>query len=287
MNVTSDTLEGNGPNGLNWGPVIAASLLFHAAAVALMFFVPDSISIRRPHPGVVYEVQLVEMPGDGTRGKAAAPQKAAAEPQAETKKAVSIPEKKPARRIAPVQREKKPVIVAKKTAKAAVQPENKKQHVSASELIDRAISRIERKEKAKVAPPSKTTGESHLERALAGVEARTREQGGTGTGRAGGITGTAMQIYQAKVHDRISGNWSYPVALQGGENLEATVVLTVQRDGTITSTRIARQSSNKVFDESVLRAIERSDPLPPFPEVYRRSHDEIEIHFNLEELKKY
>jgi len=292
MNATWDTLEGNRPNGLKWGPVIAASLLFHAAAVAGMFFVPESISIRRPHPGVVYEVQLVEMPGGGGQGKAAAPKKPAAQPKTESpaksKKAVSIPEKKPARRIAPVQREKKPVVVAKKTAKTDTKPAKKKKEVSPSELIERAISRIERKEKAKTPSPSKTSGEGHLEQALTGLEARAREQGGTGSGREGGFMGTAMQIYMAKVHDWISSNWSYPVALQSGEeNLEATVVLTVQRDGTITSTRIAQRSSNTIFDESVLRAIERSDPLPPFPEVYRRSHDEFEIRFSLEELEEY
>lgn len=289
MNVTWDTLEGNGPNGLKWGPVIAASLLFHAAAVGLMFFVPETLSIRRPDPGVVYEVRLVDMPGNGGRGEAAAPEKKAAPPRAEAKKAVSIPKKKPARRIAPVQREKKPVIVAKKTAKIDTKPTKEKWEVSPSDLIDRAISRIERKEKAKAAPPPPKTGAGHLERALADVESRARSQiGGTGSGRGGGVMGTAMQIYKAKITDHISGNWSYPVALQSGEEgLEATVVLTAQRDGSITSTRIAKRSSNTIFDESVLRAIERSDPLPPFPEVYRRSHDEIEIRFNLEELKKY
>lgn len=286
MSATWDTLGENSQNGLKWSPVIGASVILHALAVAIMCFVPESISVRRPHSGTVYEVQLVEMPGKRGPGKAAAPTKPTTPAQTEEKKALSIPEKKPARRIAPAQREKKPVIVAKKTAKVETKPSKKAQKASPSELIDRAISRIERKEKAPPPSPSKNTEPNHLERALAGVESRAREKGG-GTGRAGGVTGTAMQIYKAKVHDRIYGNWSYPVALQSDRNLEATVVLMVQRDGTITSTRIAKRSSNTVFDESVLRAIERSNPLPPFPEIYKRNHDEFEIRFSLEELEKY
>ena len=40
-----------------------------------------------------------------------------------------------------------------------------------------------------------------------------------------------------------------------------------------------------MFDESVMRAIERSDPLPPFPEGFLKSFEEIEINFNLRELE--
>jgi colicin import membrane protein len=40
-----------------------------------------------------------------------------------------------------------------------------------------------------------------------------------------------------------------------------------------------------LFDESVLKAIERSNPLPPFPDSYRMSQDELQITFNLSDLE--
>jgi colicin import membrane protein len=92
-------------------------------------------------------------------------------------------------------------------------------------------------------------------------------------------------MYQAEVEDKIKSNWSYPVALQSREDLEAIVVVMVKGDGTILKTEMKKGSSDPIFDESVLRAVKRSDPLPPFPEGYRKSYDEIEIKFNLKDLQ--
>lgn len=272
-----------------------ASLLFHAVLFSVLLYFPESLAVRKPFPGVVYEVDLVEMPGDSGAAKTPAPAEKEAEstPKAEAPepgpKAVSLPEKKTARRIEPIKNDIKPVIVAKRTAKTKTTPVKKKE-VSASELIDRAISKIDRKVKAEAAPKKKTpTQGNHLEKALASLEAKAGEDSGSrgsGEGRsgAGGVAGTVMQIYQAKVHNWISSNWSYPTALSRDKDLEVIIVLDVQRDGRIVATRIASRSSDPVFDESVIRAIERSDPLPPFPDVYRRNHDEFEIRFNLDEL---
>jgi colicin import membrane protein len=88
-----------------------------------------------------------------------------------------------------------------------------------------------------------------------------------------------------EVEEWVKSNWSFPVALEREKDLEATVLLLVKRDGTIAKTRFLKRSSNSIFDESVARAIKRSDPLPPFPEGYKKSQDEIEITFNLKELE--
>jgi colicin import membrane protein len=50
--------------------------------------------------------------------------------------------------------------------------------------------------------------------------------------------------------------------------------------------RFKTRSSFPLFDQSVLRAVERSDPLPPFPEGYMKTSEEIEINFNLKELEE-
>jgi colicin import membrane protein len=93
-----------------------------------------------------------------------------------------------------------------------------------------------------------------------------------------------MALYQMEVEAKIKSNWSYPIAMDK-QKLEAVAVLVVKQDGTITKTRLEKRSSSTLFDESVLKAIERSNPLPPFPESYRKSYDELEITFNLKDLE--
>ena len=107
-------------------------------------------------------------------------------------------------------------------------------------------------------------------------------------GPAGPVAGITIQIYRMEVETRIKDNWAYPVALSDPkslENLEAVVVLTVKRDGSIIKSEFKKRSGNPIFDESVLKAIERSEPLPPFPEGFLKSYEEIEINFNLKELQ--
>jgi len=60
----------------------------------------------------------------------------------------------------------------------------------------------------------------------------------------------------------------------------------VLRDGTISQFTFKKRSGDAIFDESVAKAIERSNPLPPFPEGFLKSSEEIEINFNLRELEE-
>ena len=90
-----------------------------------------------------------------------------------------------------------------------------------------------------------------------------------------------MQIYRLEIEDVIKGNWSYPVALNGRADLEAVIILLVRNNGSIENTRFEKKSRNTLFDESVLKAIDRSDPLPSFPKGYNKTHEEFVITFNL------
>ena len=250
--------------------MVVISFLFHLAVFSVILFVPESFPTRS-FEGVVYEVNLVEMPlGRDLKPQAPGPTRK------EKKSATLIKKDRRAKRIQIVKKEKKPLVIAKRTVKKKTSI-IKKPKVSASELIARAISRIETK--------VKTADKSPIDRAISKLESKVREQGRSpsGGGRAG--TGIAMRIYQAEVEERIKSNWSYPVALQSKRDLEAIVVVMVKRDGAIVNIQLKKRSGSAIFDQSVLRAVERSGPLPPFPEGYRRSQDEIEIKFNLRELE--
>jgi len=222
-------------------------------------------------------VNLVEMPG-----KESAASESKGVPPARKAEAV-VRKESPAKRIpeAPKPREK-PVVIAKKTLEKAPSPVEKPK-VSPSELIEKALSKIEKEVKS----------EQHLDKALAKLENESSESksahGPPADERPGGGIGspgsTIMQIYQAEVESLIKSNWHYPVAMDSQRDVEALVVLMVKRDGTIVKSRFEKRSGNVLFDESVLKAIERSDPLPPFPESYTRSYEEFGINFNLKDFE--
>ncbi|MFH1243699.1 MAG: TonB C-terminal domain-containing protein, partial [Pseudomonadota bacterium] len=246
-----------------------------------LFFVPESLSItRRPYGAIVYEVDLVEMP---TRG-AAKSEGGTVSKARTTDTPVKIEPK--AKRIETTKKEEKPLVISKKTVEKPAVP-IKKPEVSPSELIDKAISRIEKKVE------SEEQSEEHVDMVISRLQTKVGDQketlpgspGPEGSGKAMG--GTAIQLYQMEVESWIKSKWSYPVAMDNARDLVAVVVLTVKSDGAILKTRFDKRSSSAIFDESVSKAIERSNPLPPFPESYSKLYDkdEIEINFNLKDLQ--
>lgn len=256
---------------MGWRPMLVLSVLFHLAIFSVVLFVPEAMPTRR-FEGVVYSVNLVEMPAGtdlklrGTSTKTG------------TKGKTIVKTDARAKRIKEQKKEKKPLVIAKRTVKSKAST-IKKAKVSPSEMIDRAISRIEKKVKSEEKPD--------IDRAITKLESELGNHYGPGPTEGRPISGIPIQIYQMEVEDRIKSNWSYPVALQGKKDLEAIVVLMVKRDGTILKTEMKKGSLDPIFDQSVMRAVKRSDPLPPFPEGYKKSYDEIEINFNLKDLQGY
>ncbi|MBW2334029.1 MAG: hypothetical protein JRF06_02830, partial [Deltaproteobacteria bacterium] len=115
-------------------------------------------------------------------------------------------------------------VLSKRVSSKPVAREKKKDF-SASELVDRAILKIEKKvkeektddlEKAlsqierKVKNDKTSQSEKILGRPEEGI--KTFSQGGKGGifGMSSGI-GKGIQLYQMKIEDAIKNNWSYPV----------------------------------------------------------------------------
>lgn len=256
-----------------WSRMLVLSGILHAALFSLIFFVPESIPTRRMG-SIVYEVDLVAEPTRGKRStakesavtsiekglpvsKEATPAKLIREPEKQDEKTVNIG--------------KKTVKTKKKKAKKTKPPPSRFRH---------ALAKIERKVKAKEKDP--------VGRAIARLESEVKRAGGKGDGAGDAPMGFAMNMYRVEVTEKIKSNWSYPVSLGGSrsqKNLEAIVVVRAEKNGAIVKSWFMKKSSNAIFDESVLKAIERSDPLPPFPEGYRRTFDELEINFNLRDLE--
>ena len=260
----------NIPGEMKWHSMLGLSIILHLGVFSFFLFVPEAMPTRR-FDNVIYSVDLVEMP---VRNALELRQtKSLSEEKGKT---VEKKDEK-AKRISKPKEEKKPLVIAKRTIQTK-KPSAKKPEISPAERIDSAISRIENEVKSK--EELEKEEEARLERTLASLENRFgRSAGRDGTGQS--IEGIPMQIYRMEVEDRIYSNWAYPER----KELKATIVLTVRRDGTILETSFIKRSNNSMFDQSALQAIEKSNPLPPFPEGFRENHVEFEINFNLKDLE--
>ena len=60
---------------------------------------------------------------------------------------------------------------------------------------------------------------------------------------------------------------------------EAIIAIRIKRDGEIVKVWTEKSSGNTYFDQSALRAIAKSNPLPPVPEGYGEEYFELGIRF--------
>ena len=271
MTATRAIENFNDSTQIRWMPMLVVSASFHFIVFFMILFIPQGISSRGPNPGTVYEVNLVEMPATGKPGD----HRADKEIEEKTKAVSSVKNEAKTKRIESTKPDKKPLIIAKRTIKS----KTKKPEISASQLIDRAISRVKKRVKSE--------NSDHLDKAISQLAKNTKESYGGRTSGGGALDGLPIRIYQMEVENRIKSNWSYPVAVRDQKKLEAIVVLTVKEDGSIVKITFKKRSGDSIFDQSAEKAVEKSNPLPPFPEGLRESYEELEINFNLKDLEEY
>jgi colicin import membrane protein len=262
-----------------WSRMLVLSGVFHVVLFSLILFVPESIPTRKIG-STVYEVDLVAAP---VRGKKSTTTESAVT-RVEKGKPVSKEATQAKLIRKPEKKVEKAINIGKKTVK--LKKEKAKKTKPAPSKFRQALAKIEKKVKAK----DRAKEKDPIGSAIAKVQSKVKKAGARGHGAGGAPMGFAMNMYHVEVKEKIKSNWSYPVALGGSGNLkdlEAIVVIRAGKDGTIIKSWFKKKSSNYVFNESVLKAIERSDPLPPFPEGYRRTFEELEINFNLSDLESH
>jgi colicin import membrane protein len=265
-----------------WLPMMVLSLLFHLAVFSTILFVPRSTARYPFTEDKIYHVELVGYPSKvkgngGEQGRAVT----------KGRKTARI-SKTGARRITVEKKERVPVVAKRISPKP--QPKPQESTPSSSGLIDEAISKIEKKvleeetaqpEEEETVQPTETQGEPEGE-----MRAPSPGEVGAQFGTSSGV-GKVIALYQMEIETAIKNNWAYPVALlnaEEGKTPEAVVILTVRNDGKILEPSFKKRSHDPLFDDSVLKAIQKSDPLPPFPPGYKKRNEEVEINFSLKDL---
>ena len=266
-----------------WVVMTGLSLVLHVLFFSGVIFLPQLRSQKQYIPSSV-EVDLVSLPSAAPQARQA-PRQVGSPPKPAENAVPVKPEPKPPEPPPPPKPEvvsEKPVPV--KPSELEVKKSEKKKAVEASKAIEGAIERIE-KEAVDSTPHSVLQAIDKL-RAEVDHEGGVVLRGGTGTGGQSKKTLDLLDIYNAEIWHQIQRNWAFSEEMvRGRTDLEATIIVKIMRHGEIRDIWFESRSGNAYFDDTVFKAVKKSDPLPPLPESFRGPFYEVGFRFNLSELQ--
>jgi colicin import membrane protein len=277
------------------------SFLAHIALIISLFVMPLLPTHTSPAPPI-YTVDLVggERIGGynlGTESAPAptskdAPKKANSEvaapppePKKESKK--EKPEKiakseKVNAKEKPVPTEEKVVVKQsvkteqqKKDAMTETKSESKSESVSLDRVRERLMQSAIERVKARTEGAQKTS-KGEVISAGPGEGHGSASLGVGGPGGGGVVKGIDFIQYRLRMENLIKDNWAWA----GQKNtLKVVVGFGIKDSGDIFGIKIVQSSGDPSYDESVLRAIRKSSPLPVPPENYRKDFADVELTF--------
>lgn len=248
--------------------MLGCSFILHAGVV-LVATAEWEFSKGKERFAPVYSVDLVTLP---TR---------------EAKKYPAFRTSRKARTVAgkqaiPIQRfrAKEQSLSLKKKQRAAA-PSNEAEEV---QLAEEVVTKIERRPPTAISQPEaiEKTVDVPGQPVVSSKKVSLVQVGGM----KGGELSQALMLYRALVNEIIESNWVLPERFsQSKDKLEAIVVVRARRDGTIFDIQFEKKSGDSYFDDSVLKAILKSKPFPPFPDIYSPQEEEIVIRFAPESVR--
>lgn len=285
------------------------SLVFHTLFIAVLFIAP-LLPTKRAEPPV-YVLDLVG--GEKIGGMKVGTEIA---PSPKTKQAEPAPSTPPPQTKAETKKEAPPEKtkpVEKKTSEAKKPPEEKKVTIKENAkaepvkpeptLAKKEPPKETKETKAETKSSESASADSVRERLLqAAVErAKARAENpqkqalstgpgegdgaaGPGVGGRGGpgvVRGMDFMIYQNRMLGTIKDNWTW---VGQRSNLKVVVHFGIKDTGEIVGLKIVQPSGDPSYDESVLRAVKKSSPLPAPPESYRKDFADVELTFRPRDL---
>ncbi len=243
--------------------MLACSLVLHGGVV-LVALSEWGFSRGKFPLAPVYSVELVSLPEAKTKKYPAFGRKT---------RAVARNQAIPIKRFSP--REESLSLKKKQRTSAVVsEPEEVK-------LAEEVLSKIERRPPPAQAEVSAINEEPERQ---PGASKKTVSLVKVGEMKGGELS-QALMLYRALVNEKIESNWALPERSSRGKGkLEAVVVVRVRRDGTVFDIQFEQKSGDSYFDDSVLKAVLKSKPFPPFPDIYSPKEEEIVIRFAPEKV---
>jgi TonB family protein len=89
--------------------------------------------------------------------------------------------------------------------------------------------------------------------------------------------------YYDMIWAKIKKEWTLPEEFpQGKTDLEAIIVIVIERNGKIQKSWFEKRSGNAFYDQMAMRAIKKAEPFPPIPKEFSDETFEIGIRFHPE-----
>lgn len=284
---------------------LAFSLFLHAGLIVALFIMPLLPSRKAPDIPI-YTVDLVggeKIGGTNFGTELPAPTKVPQKEKAQPERAASVPEPKPEPKKEKTEKketlektkaaeklvipEKKLVLketakkeAPKKEASSAKAGETAAEESAADRVRERLIQSAVERAKSRSETPEKTSkGQVISSGPGEGEGAAALGPGGRGGGVAKGMD---FIIYQNRMLSTIKDNWAWV----GGQksNLRVVVRFNIKDNGEIAGLKIVQPSGDPSYDESVLRAVKKSSPLPAPPESVRKDFADVELSFRPKDL---
>ncbi|MBI3801403.1 MAG: cell envelope integrity protein TolA [Deltaproteobacteria bacterium] len=191
-------------------------------------------------------------------------------------------EKKPEIKPQPQQAVTKPEEKKPQPAKAEpVPPSDEEREKQIASAIEKIKGKVQTKEKDPPGAQPSGTGPSGSGSPGNG-SGPTTLGGAPGPGGGGIVRGLEFIMYTEQVKRRVKESW---IVAEKKPGLTATVRFGVQPDGEVVAIELVKHSGDRAFDDSVVRAVNKANPLPPPPQAYQQEFatQKVEVIFGGEE----
>jgi len=242
----------------------------------------DGTPLGSPAPGPAGRTEELPASPPGEKPKAAVNQK-----RTEKVEATKSRQKKAEKKLENVEKgwspEKRKSSL--KSLQEAIEDIDKK---AALEEIQKKISGRERSARLSQGPTVSGAGTGTASGAASGTGSGPAgsPSGGSPWGSASGGSSaleSRLSDYYSAIWAKIKKEWTLPGDLpKGKKDLETVIVIIVERDGKVQKSWFEKRSGNTPYDQSAMRAIKKSDPLPPIPKEFSDESFEIGIRFHPE-----
>jgi colicin import membrane protein len=253
MTFFTESLKKNHDDATGLNNMIVFSFLLHALILSIIFFSP-SLPAPRWTFGPTYMVDLVSLPSSSV----------------EVRSSEDI-----SRAVVGMNRKDHPTVMKKEVGKDLPIPAREaKTFRKETGTVDTAIETIKKKvastptAPAAPAPPAATTAKGNQPVASSGHPELNMQ----------------MKVYYSVVWSMIKENWALPEGILNDSNLETVIEAKILKNGSVANLTFEKQSGNRYFDESALKAIKKVGKFPPLPEWLNKPYIDVGIRFHSSEL---
>jgi colicin import membrane protein len=230
--------------------MIIISVCIHVAVLTLLTLLPW-FSPRKIHAPVYPVTLITQAPPKAPQAKTEVTKKPAQKPPEKLKeKPVTVKKPEPKKKVPPKKKPARDDVISEKRIQTKMES-----------AIEELRKKVEVEEKPKV---TEEVAQPSPKPSRAAIDMKLRN-------------------YYNTVWHRIKEEWILPPSLlEESQDLETVIVIKVQRDGGIVERWFEKKSGSPMYDESAMRAIQKANPLPAFPEELDEDFLEIGIRFHPE-----